>query len=41
MKVDRVACPWLFRRFVNKDAEFIFVEEDQLLPLAETVKAIP
>ena len=41
MKVDRVACPWLIRRFVDKDAEFIFVEEDQLLMLAQSMKAIP
>jgi len=41
VKVDRVACPWLIRRFVDKDAEFIFVEEDQLLKFAESMKAIP
>jgi hypothetical protein len=41
VKVDRVACPWLIRRFVDKEAEFLFVEEDQLLRLAETLKAIP
>ena len=41
VKVDRVACPWLIRRFVDKDAEFIFVEEDQLLRQAESMKAIP
>src|SRR5215831_66276 len=41
VKVDRVACPWLIRRFVDHDAEFIFVEEDQLLRLAESMKAIP
>lgn len=41
VKVDRVACPWLIRRFVDKDAEFIFVEEDQLLRSAESMKAIP
>src|SRR5712672_241985 len=41
VKVDRVACPWLIRRFVDKDAEFIFVEEDKLLSLAESMKAIP
>jgi hypothetical protein len=41
VKVDRVACPWLIRRFVDKDAEFIFVEEDQLLRLADSMKAIP
>ncbi len=26
--VDRVACPWLIKRFVDKDAEFIFVPKD-------------
>jgi hypothetical protein len=41
VKVDRVACPWLIKRFVDKDAEFIFVEEDQLLSLAQSMKAIP
>jgi hypothetical protein len=41
VKVDRVACPWLIRRFVDKDAEFIFVEEDQLLQQAKSMKAIP
>jgi hypothetical protein len=41
VKVDRVACPWLIRRFVDKDAEFIFVEEEKLLSLAESMKAIP
>lgn len=41
MRVDRVACPWLIRRFVDKDAEFIFVDEDKLLALAESMKAIP
>jgi hypothetical protein len=32
VKVDRVACPWLIRRFVDAEAEFIFVPEDELLP---------
>ena len=41
VKVDRVACPWLIRRFVDKDAEFIFVEEDQLVRLAQSMQAIP
>ena len=30
IKVDRVACPWLIRRFIDADAEFLFVEEAQL-----------
>ena len=41
VKVDRVACPWLIKKFVDKDAEFIFVEEDQLLRAAESMQAIP
>jgi hypothetical protein len=41
VKVDRVACPWLIRRFVDKEAEFLFVEEDQLLRQAESLGAIP
>ncbi len=41
VKVDRVACPWLIRRFVDKDARFLFVEEAQLLESARREDAIP
>jgi len=41
IKVDRVACPWLIRRFIDPLAEFIFVPEDQLLETARKVEAIP
>jgi hypothetical protein len=41
VKVDRVACPWLIRRFVDPDAEFLFVDEDQLLQAARARQAIP
>ena len=41
IKVDRVACPWLIRRFVDPEAEFLFVDEDQLLNAAQAEKAIP
>jgi len=40
-KVDRVACPWLIRRFVDPEAEFIFVAEDELLSTAARLNAIP
>ena len=40
VKVDRVACPWLIRWFVDKDDEFIFVEESELLRQADSMKAI-
>ena len=39
--VDRVACPWLISRFVDSDAEFIFVSANQVLELAEKLGAIP
>jgi len=41
IKVDRVACPWLIRRFVDPEAEFLFVNEDQLLDTARKQNAIP
>src|SRR5258708_5432865 len=33
--VDRIACPWLIRRFIDPDAEFLFVPRDQVLETAE------
>jgi hypothetical protein len=39
--VDRIACPWLIRRFIDKDAEFIFVPKDAVMPAAEAEGAIP
>jgi hypothetical protein len=41
VKVDRVACPWLIRTFVDKDAEFIFVPVDQIDAVAQKTGAIP
>ena len=34
IKVDRVACPWLIKKFVDPDAKFLFVAEDELLEAA-------
>jgi len=34
INVDRVACPWLIERFVDADAEFLFVPEQELLDAA-------
>ena len=39
--VDRIACPWLIKRFVDKDAEFIFVPAEEVSAVAEREKAIP
>ena len=33
-KIDRIACPWLIRKFVDPSAEFIFVPRDQVFALA-------
>lgn len=41
VKVDRVACPWLIKKFVDKDAEFLFVSADQVMAEAERQQAIP
>jgi hypothetical protein len=41
IKVDRVACPWLIKRFVDKDAEFLFVPEGELLARASRENATP
>jgi hypothetical protein len=40
-KIDRIACPWLIKNFVDKDAEFIYVPTDQVLTKAEELNAIP
>ncbi len=41
IKVDRVACPWLIRRFIDADAKFLFVDESGLLETAKREGAIP
>jgi len=33
-KTDRIACPWLIRRFIDPDAQFLFVPADQVLDIA-------
>jgi len=41
IKVDRVACPWLIRRFIDPQAEFFFVPEAELLEAAHREGATP
>ena len=41
VKVDRVACPWLIRRFIDPQAEFLFAPENQLLEIARREGATP
>ena len=40
-KVDRIACPWLIRRFVDQEAEFLYVPAEEVMRVAEQTKAIP
>jgi len=40
-KVDRVACPWLIKRFVDPQAQLLYVPGDQVLAVAEREQAIP
>ncbi len=41
VKVDRVACPWLIRRFIDPEAEFHFVPADQVASEAQRLGATP
>jgi hypothetical protein len=41
VKVDRVACPWLIRHFVDENAEFIFAPADKVFEEAKRLDAIP
>ena len=38
-KTDRIACPWLIRRFIDPDAEILYVPRDQVLTTAESEQA--
>jgi hypothetical protein len=40
-KIDRVACPWLISRFVDPDAEFLFVQAAQVEAVAQELDAEP
>jgi hypothetical protein len=40
-KVDRIACPWLIKRFVDAEAEFVYVPTDDVMAVAERTGAIP
>ena len=40
-KIDRIACPWLIKRFVDESAEFIYVPGEKVFDEARTLNAIP
>lgn len=40
-KIDRIACPWLIKRFVDTEAEFIYAPKEKVFEEAERLHAIP
>ena len=40
-KIDRIACPWLIKNFVDREAEFIYVPKEEVFTKAELLDAIP
>ena len=40
-KIDRIACPWLIERFIDRNAEFLFVSPDDVARVARDTGAIP
>jgi len=40
-KIDRIACPWLIKNFVDSEAEFIYVPKEQVFEKGKELGAIP
>ncbi|URC11692.1 chromate resistance protein ChrB domain-containing protein [Flavobacterium sp. B183] len=40
-KIDRIACPWLIKKIVDKESEFIYVPYNEVLIKAKELDAIP
>ncbi len=40
-KIDRIACPWLIKRFIDPQAEFLFVPTEKVFSIAQASGAIP
>lgn len=40
-KIDRIACPWLIKHFVDREAEFIYVPKEQVFAKAQELDALP
>lgn len=40
-KIDRIACPWLIKRFIDKEAEFIYAPANKVIQLSEELSATP
>ena len=40
-KIDRIACPWLVARFIDREPEFLYVPSAQVMAVAAATGAIP
>src|SRR5688572_22998727 len=40
-KIDRIACPWLIKNFVDKEAEFLYVPKEKVFAQSKALQAIP
>lgn len=40
-KIDRIACPWLIKNFVDHEADFIYVPKEQVFSKAKELDAVP
>lgn len=40
-KIDRIACPWMIKKFIDKDADFLYVPKEDVLTVAQQKDAIP
>jgi hypothetical protein len=40
-KIDRIACPWLIKRFIDPEAEFLYVRKEHVFEQADKLNAIP
>lgn len=39
-KIDRIACPWLIKRFIDQEAEFLYVPKERVMAVAKETGAI-
>ncbi len=40
-KIDRIACPWLIKRFIDPEAEFLYVPYQDVITISKKLNAIP
>ncbi|HXH29181.1 MAG TPA: chromate resistance protein ChrB domain-containing protein [Bacteriovoracaceae bacterium] len=40
-KIDRIACPWLIKKFIDPEAEFLYVPKDEVISASQSQQAIP